>query len=425
MRVNIINIGCFKNLVDCERLMWQLQMIGADVIFGKTDTYSDTVIVNTCGFVSDAEKDSISLLNDIAKRKHSGQYSQFWVMGCYGQKMGNEIIRKIPGVDKVYGNFNWDRIVFDLGNQFWVNNTYRILTTPRHYAYVKISDGCNMPCSYCIKPILNGPLKSETIGRIVDECRNLARMGVKELQIVSQNTTDYGRDLYHKPKIAELIDRISDIEGIKWIRLHYAYPLNFPKDLIDIITAKENVCNYLDMAIQHYNEDMLRIMRRPMAKDKLIALLDELKSRDISIRTTVMTGHPGETEEMFQELKELIQQRRFDRLGVFPYSHEPRSYSGSHYEDSIPEKVKRERALELMAIQHEIYNENNLNSIGKKVKIIIDGETKEGYYVGRPENSTPMADPKMVITTEQPLIQGEFYEATITNSLGKDMEGTI
>lgn len=425
MRVNIINIGCFKNLVDCERLMWQLQMVGADVVFGPTEANGDIVIVNTCGFISDAEKDSVALLLDIAKRKRRGQYSQFWVMGCYGQKMGNEIIRRIPEVDKVYGNFNWNRIVSDIGNQPWINCTDRIITTPRHYAYVKISDGCNMPCSYCIKPVINGPLKSEPIETIVDECRTLAKMGVKELQIVSQNTTDYGRDIYHKPQIAELIDRISDIEGIKWVRLHYAYPTNFPKDLIDVIATKANVCKYIDMAIQHCNEDMLRIMRRPMSKDRLVALLDELKSHNISIRTTVMTGHPGETEEMYQELKDFITQRRFDRLGVFPYSHESRSYSGKRYKDSIPETVKRERALELMAIQREIYNESNLNNIGKRMKIMIDGKNSDGCYVGRPENSTPMADPKIIITSDKTLIPGEFYEAVVTNSLGKDMEGTI
>lgn len=425
MKVNLINIGCFKNLVDCERLMWQLQMLGADVVFGLTETDCDIVIVNTCGFISDAEKDSVALLLDIAKRKRNGQYSRFWVMGCYGQKMGDEIIHRIPEVDKVYGNFDWNQIVFDIGKKPWLNSTDRIITTPRHYAYVKISEGCNMPCSYCIKPILNGPLKSEPIETIVEECRTLAGMGVKELQIVSQNTTEYGRDIYHKPKIAELIDRISNIEGIRWIRLHYAYPTNFPKDLIEVIATKENVCNYIDMAIQHCNEDMLRIMRRPMSKNRLIALLDELKSHNISIRTTVMTGHPGETEKMYKELKDFITLQRFDRLGVFPYSHETRSYSGMHYEDSIPEKVKRERALELMAIQREIYNENNLNSIGNKVNVIIDGKTYKGLYVGRPENSTPMADPKIIITSNKSLIPGEFYEAVVTNSLGKDMEGTI
>ena len=425
MKVNLINIGCFKNLVDCERLMWQLQMLGADVVFGLTETDCDIVIVNTCGFIADAEKDSVALLLDIAKRKRNGQYSRFWVMGCYGQKMGDEIIHRIPEVDKVYGNFDWNQIVFDIGKKPWLNSTDRIITTPRHYAYVKISEGCNMPCSYCIKPILNGPLKSEPIETIVEECRTLAGMGVKELQIVSQNTTEYGRDIYHKPKIAELIDRISNIEGIRWIRLHYAYPTNFPKDLIEVIATKENVCNYIDMAIQHCNEDMLRIMRRPMSKNRLIALLDELKSHNISIRTTVMTGHPGETEKMYKELKDFITLQRFDRLGVFPYSHETRSYSGMHYEDSIPEKVKRERALELMAIQREIYNENNLNSIGNKVNVIIDGKTSKGLYVGRPENSTPMADPKIIITSNKSLIPGEFYEAVVTNSLGKDMEGTI
>ena len=425
MKVNVINIGCFKNLVDCERLMWQIQTVGIDVVFGKTDDSCDLVIVNTCGFISDAEKDSVSLLQDIARRKRRGQYSRFWVMGCYGQKMGDKIIAKIPEVDRVYGNFNWNRIVSDLAERPWIDGVNRILTTPRHYAYVKISEGCNMPCSYCIKPILNGPLKSRPIGEIVEECKSLVGMGVKELQIVAQNTTDYGRDLYRQPMIAELIKHISDIEGVKWIRIHYAYPSNFPKDLLDVITSRENVCNYLDMALQHCNEDMLRLMRRPMTKDRLTALLDEIKACNISLRTTVMTGHPGETEERFQELKKFVQLRRFDRLGVFPYSHEVRSYSGTHYEDSVPEKVKRDRALELMAIQREIYNENNNSLIGEKIKVIIDGKTPEGKYIGRPENSTPMADPKIIISTDRELKQGEFYETVVTGNLGKDMEGKI
>lgn len=257
------------------------------------------------------------------------------------------------------------------------------------------------------------------------ECEELAKAGVKELQIVSQNTTEYGRDLYHKQRISELIERLSDIDGIEWIRLHYAYPVNFPKSLLDVISSKRNVCNYIDMAIQHCNEEMLRKMRRAMSKSRLTDLLDEIKSRGISIRTTVMTGHPGETEEMYQELKEFVLTQQFDRMGVFPYSHEALSYSGIHYIDDIPERIKRERALELMAIQKNIYARHNSEMVGKRIKIIIDGKNSDGDYVGRPENSTPVADPKIIVKSSNMLIKGNFYETIITRSLGKDMGGIV
>lgn len=425
MRVNIVNIGCFKNLVDCEQLMWQLRSSGIEVVFGKTDIVANIVVINTCGFISDAEKDSLAEINKYVERKHQGTVGQIWVMGCYGEKMKTTIIKNIPEVDKVYGNFDWHRIVKDISNQDWIESDNRIISTPKHYAYIKISDGCNMPCSYCVKPILNGELKSRPIEIIVKECEMLAKAGIKELQIVSQNTTEYGRDLYNKQKISELIERLSDIDGIEWIRLHYAYPVNFPKNLLNVIPATNNVCNYIDMAIQHCNEDMLRKMRRPMSKERLTDLLDEIKSRGISIRTTVMTGHPGETEERYQELKEFVLTRQFDRMGVFPYSHEPLSYSGTHYTDEIPERVKRERALELMAIQKDIYARHSSEMVGKRIKVIIDGKNSDGNYIGRPEDSTPMADPKIIIKSSDTLTKGKFYETIITRSLGKDMEGII
>lgn len=425
MRVNVVNIGCFKNLVDCELLIWQLRNSGVEVSFGQTDIYADIVIINTCGFISDAEKDSLAEINKYVKLKHQGVISQIWVMGCYGEKMKTALIKNIPDVDRVYGNFNWHDIIRDISRHEWIESECRIVSTPKHYAYIKISDGCNMPCSYCIKPILNGALKSRPIEAVVKECEMLAKSGVKELQIVSQNTTEYGRDLYGKQKIAELIERLSDIEGIEWIRLHYAYPVNFPRNLLDVISSRKNVCNYVDMAIQHCNEEMLRKMRRTMSKEHLIDLLDEIRSRGISIRTTVMTGHPGETEEIYQELKDFVMDRRFDRMGVFLYSHEPLSYSGINYTDEIPESVKRKRALELMAIQKDIYARHSSEMVGKRIKVIIDGKNLNGDYVGRPENSTPMADPKIIIKSFDPLVVGNFYNTIITNSLGKDMEGNI
>lgn len=425
MKVNIVNIGCFKNLVDCELLMWQLRSSGVVVEFGNTEVNADIVVVNTCGFISDAETDSLNEIQKLVKLKRQGIIGQVWVMGCYGEKMKTDIVKNIPEVDRVYGNFNWHLIVKEICNQDWIKSDNRIISTPNHYAYIKISDGCNMPCSYCIKPILNGALKSRPIEAIVKECEELAKAGVKELQIVSQNTTEYGRDLYHKQRISELIERLSDIDGIEWIRLHYACPVNFPKSLLDVISSKRNVCNYIDMAIQHCNEEMLRKMRRAMSKSRLTDLLDEIKSRGISIRTTVMTGHPGETEEMYQELKEFVLTQQFDRMGVFPYSHEALSYSGIHYIDDIPERTKRERALELMAIQKNIYARHNSEMVGKRIKIIIDGKNSDGDYVGRPENSTPVADPKIIVKSSNMLIKGNFYETIITRSLGKDMGGIV
>lgn len=425
MKVSIVNIGCFKNLVDCELLMWQLRNSGVEVAFGQADINTDIVVINTCGFISDAEKDSLTEINKYVKLKLQGTIGQIWVMGCYGEKLKTAIIKNIPEIDKVYGNFDWHRIVKDISTNDWIESENRIVSTPKHYAYIKISDGCNMPCAYCIKPILNGALKSKPIETIVKECEMLTKAGVKELQIVSQNTTEYGRDLYNKQKISELIERLSDIDGIEWIRLHYAYPVNFPKGLLDVISSKKNVCNYIDMAIQHCNEEMLRKMRRTMSKTRLTDLLDEIRSRGISIRTTVMTGHPGETEEMYQELKEFVLTQQFDRMGVFPYSHEPLSYSGTHYTDDIPESIKRERALELMAIQKDIYARHNSKMVGKRIKVIIDGKNSDGDYVGRPENSTPMADPKIIIKSSDTLAEGNFYETIITRSLGKDMEGII
>lgn len=425
MKVNIVNIGCFKNLVDCELLMWQLRSSGVVVEFGNTEVNADIVVINTCGFISDAETDSMNEIQKLVKLKRQGTIGQVWVMGCYGEKMKTDIVKNIPEVDRVYGNFNWHLIVKEICSQDWIKSDNRIISTPNHYAYIKISDGCNMPCSYCIKPILNGALKSRPIEAIVKECEDLAKAGVKELQIVSQNTTEYGRDLYHKQRISELIERLSDIDGIEWIRLHYAYPINFPESLLDVISSKKNVCNYIDMAIQHCNEEMLRKMRRTMSKSRLTYLLDEIKSRGISVRTTVMTGHPGETEEMYQELKEFVLTRQFDRMGVFPYSHEALSYSGIHYTDDIPEKIKRERALELMAIQKNIYAHHNSEMVGERIKIIIDGKNSDGDYVGRPENSTPMADPKIIIKSSNMLMKGNFYETIITRSLGKDMEGIV
>src|SRR5574344_492835 len=423
IRVNVINIGCFKNLVDCEKLLYQLNRIGVGAIFGRTDAKSDIVIINTCGFTGDAEEDSLKEIQNYAEKKRKGQIGQLWIMGCYSQKKGESLKKLVPEVDCIYGNFDWENIIINFNSEY-EKTEKRILTTPSHYAYLKISDGCSMPCSYCIKPQLNGPFHSFEMKDLLEECNFLVSKGVKEFQIVAQNLTSYGSDLYGKKTIAELVERISDIKGVEWIRLHYAYPHNFPMELLKVIRERENVCNYLDMAIQHCSSRMLKLMRRGQTKEELTDLIHTIRESvpGIYIRTTVMIGHPGETEDDYNELYEYIEKMRFERLGVFPYSHQKGSYSDKHYTDDVPEKVKRNRALCIMSLQKKIYNELNSSLIGKQEKVIID-EINNNYIIARDEHSTPMADPKIILPLKADVYTGQFHNIKIIDSLGKDMKG--
>jgi ribosomal protein S12 methylthiotransferase len=427
MKVNIINIGCFKNLVDCEYLIWQLQDCGVEVVFGEKEGKFDVAILNTCGFISDAESDSKALIRRYIQRKIDSEIGCIWIMGCYGQKMGEKIIQEMPEVDHVYGNFDWHHIVNDLCGGVWKTRSDRCLVTPSHYSYIKISEGCNMRCSYCVKPQLNGPMQSRKIEDIVNECRKLAINGVKELQIVAQITTSYGEDIYGENRIVELINRIADIQGIEWIRLHYAYPGGFPMKLLEVIKNRPNVCKYLDMAIQHCNGDILKRMRRPSNRVRLEALIKEIREAvpDITLRTTVMTGFPGESEDNFEELKQFIISQHFERLGVFPYSHEANSYSGIHYKDDVPLTIKRKRAYELIELQKKIYKEDNAKLIGKPLKVIVDSINDDGSYWARPESSTPMADPKVKVITDNTLQIGSFINVLPTKVYGKDFEAIV
>lgn len=428
MKVNIVNIGCFKNLVDCEYLIWQLKANGIEVTFGTDDLEKfELAIINTCGFISDAENSTTELICRYAERKRQARIRELWIMGCYGQKMGDVLRSIIPEIDKVYGNFNWHQIVNDICGQSWNDVNNRVLTTPGHYAFVKISEGCNMKCTYCIKPVLNGPMTSRRIEDILDECRLLVKNGVREVEIVAQISSAYGIDIYHENRIAELINRIADIPGIDWIRIHYAYPGGFPMNLLTVIRERTNVCKYLDMAIQHCNEKILQRMGRPMKKSQIENLLSTIRAEvpGIAIRTTVMTGFPGETDNDYQELREFILNQRFDRMGVFSYSHESKSYSGNHYTDDVPESLKRRRALELMNIQREIYKESNTALIGHPLKVIIDSKNHDGSYWARPESSTPMADPKVKIITNDNLVIGSFQTVIPTVVYDKDFEARI
>ena len=425
MKINVVNIGCFKNLVDCEKLMRQLTLIGHNVVFGENEAYFDIAIINTCGFIGNADSDSLLLLKQYAQRKRTGAINELWVMGCYSQKRGESLRSDIPEIDKIYGNFDWSNILADIGSDATISHE-RTLTTPPHYAYLKISEGCNSPCSYCIKPQINGPLTSYSINKLVDEVKYLAKNGVKEIQLVAQNLTAYGLDIYKEKRISELVNRIADIDGVKWIRLHYAYPIGFPLDLLDTMRQRDNICNYLDMAIQHCNTKMLKLMRRGMSKEQLVELIATIRDSvpGIYLRTTVMTGHPGETQTDFEELYEFVKEQRFERMGVFAYSHQSGTYCDKNYTDDIPQNLKIERALSLMSLQNSIYENLNNSLIGTVESVIIDGKAGD-FYIGRSEHSTPMADPKIFISSQKSLNIGEFYNVKITDAKGKDMNGEI
>lgn len=425
MKINLLNIGCFKNLVDSERLMHVLVDAGLDVHFGEMEQAVDIAIINTCGFIGEAEDESLSTIRRYARKKKEGLAGQLWIMGCYSQKLGTRLIELVPEVDRIYGNFNWETLPSDLGIGMAVG-IKRYLTTPSHYAYVKISEGCNQPCSYCIKPMLNGPLKSEPMDSILEECRWLVSQGVKEIQLVAQNLTSYGLDIYGNKRIAELVARISDIPGIEWIRLHYAYPSGFPIDLLPVIRDRENVCKYLDMAIQHSETKMLKLMRRGMSKESLSNLISDIRESvpDLYLRTTVMVGHPGETESDYEALKEFVAEQRFERLGVFRYSHQVGSFCHQNFTDSISPDIKRERALGILAIQKQVLSEINERSIGKDVRVIIDRK-QDDYFIGRSEHSTPMADPVVKIRTEKQLSIGEFYKVCISGKTDKNLLASL
>ena len=427
MKVHIENIGCFKNLVDSERLLFAIEQMGIEVSFGRLLDFADIAIINTCGFIQDAEIDSSVLIRQYAALKTQGIISQLWVMGCYGQKIGERLKRDVPEVDLVFGNFDWDNILIRLGHARSNDiDMRRHITTPSHYTYLKISEGCNRPCSYCIKPMLNGPLKSIPMERLVEEVKWLVEQGVCEFQLVAQNLTDYGVDLYGERKITELVERISDIPGVEWIRLHYAYPIGFPSSLLDVMRERSNVCKYLDMAVQHCNPEMLKRMHRTMSKEELVSLLSEIRDRvpGIYLRTTLMVGFPGETDEMFDELCTFVKEQDFERMGVFRYSAQTESYSYKNYIDTVPESIKTSRALTLMNIQKEKYHSLNTSLVGTVQKVIVDCLSNGKYYC-RTEHSTPMADPKIIVDSKRPLKIGSFLMARITESIGKDMRGII
>lgn len=427
-QIDIVTMGCSKNLVDSETLMKLFEDNGYHCVHDPKRPQGEIAVINTCGFIEDAKQESIDTILEFIQAKEEGRLRKLYVMGCLSQRYQKELEAEMPEVDKFYGKFNYKELLKELGKaEVPACSGTRHLTTPHHYAYIKISEGCNRRCAYCAIPIITGKHVSRPMDEILDEVRQLVADGVKEFQIIAQELTYYGVDLDGKHHITELISRMADIPGVKWIRLHYAYPNQFPLDLLDVMREKPNVCKYLDIALQHISDNMLNRMHRHVSKQETIELLKTIRERvpGIHIRTTLMVGFPGETQEDFHELLEFVRTQRFERMGAFAYSEEEGTYSANNYEDDVPAEVKQRRLDELMILQQEISAEVEAEKVGKILKVIID--RKEGdYYIGRTEFCSPEVDPEVLIKAgEKRLRVGCFYKVKITQSEEFDLYGEV
>nr|WP_293552975.1 30S ribosomal protein S12 methylthiotransferase RimO [Prevotella sp.] len=427
-QIDIVTMGCSKNLVDSETLMKLFEDNGYHCVHDPKRPQGEIAVINTCGFIEDAKQESIDTILEFIQAKEEGRLRKLYVMGCLSQRYQKELEAEMPEVDKFYGKFNYKELLKELGKaDVPACSGTRHLTTPHHYAYIKISEGCNRRCAYCAIPIITGKHVSRPMNEILDEVRQLVADGVKEFQIIAQELTYYGVDLDGKHHITELISRMADIPGVKWIRLHYAYPNQFPLDLLDVMREKPNVCKYLDIALQHISDNMLNRMHRHVSKQETIDLLKTIRERvpGIHIRTTLMVGFPGETQEDFHELLEFVRTQRFERMGAFAYSEEEGTYSANNYEDDVPAEVKQRRLDELMILQQEISAEVEAEKVGKILKVIID--RKEGdYYIGRTEFCSPEVDPEVLIKAgEKRLRVGCFYNVKITQSEEFDLYGEV
>ena len=420
-------MGCSKNLVDSELLMKQFEANGYHCVHDPKRPQGEIAVINTCGFIEDAKQESIDTILEFVQRKQEGKLNRLYVMGCLSQRYKEELEKEIPEVDKFYGKFNYKQLLGELGKADIAScDGKRHLTTPRHYAYIKIAEGCDRHCAYCAIPVITGKHVSRPMDEILDEVRSLVADGVKEFQIIAQELTYYGIDIDGKHHITELVSAMADIPGVKWIRLHYAYPNQFPMDLLDVMREKPNVCNYLDIALQHISDNMLTRMRRHVTKEETMQLITAIRERvpGIHLRTTLMVGFPGETEQDFEELMEFVRWARFERMGAFAYSEEEGTYSAAHYEDDVPAEVKHKRLDRLMALQQDISTEVEADKVGHTMKIIID--RKEGdYYIGRSEFCSPEVDPEVLVKDTKWLRIGNFYDVKITSSDEFDLYAEI
>ncbi len=406
--------------------MRQLELNGFKVTHDSEHPKGEIAVINTCGFIGDAKQESIDMILEFCQAKEEGRLKKLFVMGCLSERYLKELEEEIPQVDKYYGKFNWAELVADLGKAIRTDKLLeRDLTTPSHYAYLKISEGCDRHCSYCAIPIITGKHVSRPMEEILEETRMLVAQGVKEFQVIAQELTYYGVDLYHRQMLPELVERMADIPGVEWIRLHYAYPANFPTDLLRVMRERDNVCKYMDIALQHISDNMLQRMRRHVTRQETYELIERFRKEvpGIHLRTTLMVGHPGETEQDFAELLDFVREVKFERMGAFAYSEEEGTYSAGHYEDDIPEETKQKRLDKLMAVQQEVSAELASRKIGQTFKVIID-RCEGDFYVGRTQFDSPEVDPEVLIPkSEGELETGNFYEITITDADDFDLYG--
>lgn len=418
-RIDVISLGCSKNLVDSERLLKQLELSGFQAFHNSDNVDGDIVIINTCGFIGDAKEESINTILTYAEAKNEGRIKELYVMGCLSERYRDDLLAEIPEIDRVYGKFDWVNIVSDIIKRNPATMPYdRVITTPSHYTYLKIAEGCNRFCAFCAIPLITGRYKSRPIEEILEEVRMLVEKGVKEFNVIAQDLSSYGLDIYKRLALPELIDRMAEIDGVKWIRLHYAYPSEFPYEILDVMARHSNVCNYLDIALQHINNDVLKNMRRHITKEETLSLIRTIREKvpGIHIRTTLMVGFPGETEEAFNELKEFVREAKFERMGAFAYCEEDDTYAAKNFSDSIPQEVKESRLEEIMTIQEDVALESNQSKIGKTMTVVIDREEPD-YFVGRTEFDSPEVDPEVLIDKDNRLTVGDFYDVEITDAL--------
>lgn len=426
-RVNVVTMGCSKNLVDSEVLLNQLERGKFEVVHDSNETDFDAVFVNTCGFIHDAKQESIDMILDYAEAKKRGDIKKLYVMGCLSERYHHELEEELPEVDKYFGKFDMKAMVEELKVTFHPEYIYeRKITTPSHFAYLKISEGCNRSCSFCAIPKMTGRHKSRSIESLVNEARYLAKKGVKELLLIAQDLSYYGIDIYGKTMLAELVEKVSEVEGIEWIRLHYLYPTKFPMDILPVMRENPKVCRYLDMPLQHISNPVLKNMLRHVTREETEALIKKIKDEvpGVVLRTTMLVGFPGETEEDFEELMQFVQETKFERLGVFPYSQEEGTYAGDNFKETLTDGEKQQRADEIMELQQQISAELNREKIGKEFRVIIDS-TEGEYFVGRTEFDSPEVDGEVLITSEKELQKGDFVTVKITDAEDYDLYGTV
>lgn len=427
-KINVITLGCSKNTVDSEHLMARLAAAGYEVLFDSDRTDAKVVVINTCGFIGDAKQESIDMILRAAAAKQAGKIERLFVVGCLSERYADELRAEIPEVDDYFGARTWDGIVRALGaSEDPALATERRLTTPKHYAYLKISEGCNWKCGYCAIPLIRGGHVSVPMEELEEEARKLAGQGVRELMVIAQDTTYYGIDLYGRRMLAELLRRLCRIDGIEWVRLHYAYPAGFPDEVIEAMASEPKICKYLDIPFQHISDAQLASMHRRHTKAEAMELIGRLRGAipDLALRTTLLVGYPGETEADFEELLAFVREVRFERLGVFPYSEEEGTWSAGNLRDDIPETIKQQRAERVMALQNEISLENNRRRVGRTERVIIDSRQGD-WYVGRTQYDSPEVDQEILIpASERRLLRGHFYDVRVTSAADYDLYGEI